>query len=101
MIKLFLSFLFSPGLLCDAMSGLMGIYDMQTSKKGQWPLLWQLKRGNQNRHAIKQRSKFLRIHTACAVTAATALAAQPVMGAAAGLVRECVCGKEEAVCGVC
>ncbi len=89
------------------MSGLMGIYDMQTSKsicraerKGQWPLLWQLKRGNQNRHAIKLSKVQVPTHThCCAVTAATALAAQPVMGAAAGLVRECVCGKEEAVCG--
>lgn len=33
------------------------------------------------------------------MTAATATAAQPVTGAAAGLVQECVCGRKEAVCG--
>lgn len=66
-------------------------------EKGKWPLLWQLKRDNQNSHAIKLSKVQVPTHIHCC--AVTASAAQPVMGAAAGLVRECVCGKKEAVCG--
>lgn len=57
-------------------------------------------RDNQNSRAIKLSKVQVPMHThCCAVTAATVSAAQPVTGPAAGLVRECVCGRKEAVCG--